>query len=186
MTPRTNSRADAGFTLVEVLIALFLLGSVGLLLADLTCRAVTITGRARRQAVMTALAEERLEQLMGLSWGLGEATTAAPVTDSGTDLSGLSPATGGAGLAVSPLEALSIDTPGYSDFADGRGNWIGSGPTVPPGAAFVRRWRIARVPSTVACLAVEVLVDVVDPTGRRMAASTAAVRLTTVKTRKAA
>jgi prepilin-type N-terminal cleavage/methylation domain-containing protein len=187
MTPRTNSRADAGFTLIEVLMALFLLATVALVLADLTCRAVTITGRARRQAVMTALAQERVAQLVGLSWGLGEATTTAPVTDVGTDLSGASPATGGAGLSVSPLAALSVDTPGYSDFADGRGSWIGSGPTVPPGAAFVRRWRIARVPSTMACLAIEVLVDVVDAAGRRTSVPTAAaVRLITVKTRKAA
>ena len=186
MTPRSNSRADAGFTLIEVLTALFLLGAVALVLADLTCRAVLVTGRARQEVVMTALAEERLEQLQGLSWGLGEATTVAPVTDSGTDLSGPSPETGGAGLGVSPPDTLSVDTPGYSDFADGRGNWVGSGPAAPPGAAFVRRWRIARVPSTVACLALEVVVDVVDPTGARTAASTpAAVRLTAVKTRKA-
>src|SRR5690349_9855486 len=124
MTPSRRS-ADSGFTLIEVLVALVLLASVALILVDLTCRAVSLTDRARRQAVMTAMAAERVEQLMGLDWGLGDATTAAPVTDTGTDLTRTPRAGGGAGLAVSPGDALTANVMGYSDFADRRGTWIG-------------------------------------------------------------
>ncbi len=183
---RSRGSADSGFTLIEVLVALVLLASVALILADLTCRAVSITDRARRQAVMTAMAAERVEQLIGLGWGLGDARTATPVTDFGTDLSRALRTGGGAGLAVSPVDALTTNEMGYSDFADRRGTWVGAGPTMPAGATFVRRWRIARVPETRACLVVEVVVDVVDPAGRRPAGlSAAVVRLTTAKTRKA-
>ncbi|MEO8483803.1 MAG: prepilin-type N-terminal cleavage/methylation domain-containing protein [Acidobacteriota bacterium] len=186
MTP-SSQRVDDGFTLLEVLLALFLLAGVALVLADLTCRAVRITDRARRQSVMAMMAEERVEQLLGLSWGLGEAAAAVPVTDTGTDLTGALPASGGPGLGTSPVDALSTDEPGHVDFADRRGTWVGSGPAVPAGAEFVRRWRIARVPSTSECLAIEVLVDVVDAAGRRAGSFTgAAVRVATVKARKAA
>jgi prepilin-type N-terminal cleavage/methylation domain-containing protein len=176
--------ADDGFTLVEALVALFLLASVALGLADLTARAVNITGRAREQALMIALAQQRVEQLVGLGWGLGDGVSTMPVADTGTDLSRANATTGGFGLAVSPVNALAVDTAGYSDFADRRGNWLGSGPAMPPGAAFVRRWRVSRVPSTTACLAVEVLVDAVR--GGSRAPTAAAVTLATVKTRKAA
>jgi prepilin-type N-terminal cleavage/methylation domain-containing protein len=180
------SRDERGFTLIEVLIAMFLLAAVALLLADLTCRAVNVTDRARRQALMATMAVERIEQLKGLTWGLGEATAAAPVSDTGTDLSGPSPSSGGGGLGTSPLDALVVSQPGYADFADRRGNWMGAGASPPAGAAFVRRWRIARVPATADCLAIEVLVDVVDDVARRAGKPTvAAVRVTTVKARKA-
>jgi hypothetical protein len=186
MAPPFLAEADDGFTLIEALVALCLLACVALGLADLTARAVNITGRARQQALMIALAQQRLEQLLGLGWGLGDGVTAMPVADMGTDLSGSSPTTGGFGLAASPVNALAADSTGYSDFADRRGNWLGSGPAMPPGAAFVRRWRISRVPSTTACLAIEVLVDVVDAARGSRASTAAAVTVATVKTRKAA
>jgi len=187
MPSRAIQQTESGFTLIEVLVALFLLAGVALLLADLTCRAARITDRARRQVVMTMMAVERVEQLKGLSWGLGDAEAPVPVSDFGTDLSGVAPGPGGDGLSVSPIDSLAVNERGYVDFADRRGDWLGSGPTVPPGAAFVRRWRVSFVPSAPNCLALDVFVDIVDPSAPRPTAPTAtAVRLTTVKVRKAA
>lgn len=182
-----RSGVHDGFTLIEVLIALLLLASAALLLADLTCRAVRITDRARRQTVMTMMAVERVEQLAGLTWGLGNAAAPVRVTDTGTSLTSSRPSSGGAGLGVSPADALVVDEPGYVDFADRRGTWLGTAPSVPAGAAFVRRWRVLPVPGASDCLAIEVLVDRVDADSRRAGPPSAfAVRLTTVKTRKAA
>jgi len=147
MPSRAIQQTESGFTLIEVLVALFLLAGVALLLADLTCRAARITDRARRQVVMTMMAVERVEQLKGLSWGLGDAAAPVPVSDFGTDLSGVAPGPGGDGLSVSPIDSVAVNERGYVDFADRRGDWLGSGPTVPPGAAFVRRWRVSFVPS---------------------------------------
>jgi prepilin-type N-terminal cleavage/methylation domain-containing protein len=180
-----RAQTQAGFTLFEVLIALLLLAGVSLFLAHLVARSYLIADRARCRAVMTTLAEERLEELTGLTWGLGEAAAPVAVSDSGTDLSGVAPASGGPGLSISAMDALARDDPGHVDYADRRGAWLAASNV--PGAAFVRRWRVSPVPSATDCLAIEVLVDVVT-SGLAPGAwpSPMAVRLTTVKARKAA
>lgn len=104
--------------------------------------------RARDQSMTTLLAASKLDQLRALDWAFvpagGGAVLAA--SDLGTDLSGAWPGPGGAGLAPSPADSLTQDTPGYVDFLDREGRWVGAGPGVPQAARYVRRWAVAPAP----------------------------------------
>lgn len=153
---------DRGFTLIEVLVALLLLAGTGLLIAGVMLRAVSVADRARQQAVMVTLAEQRLEQLLALRWGLGDAAAPTPDADTTSDLSGPAPASGGAGVALSPGDALAVTRTGYADFLDRWGGWLSAGPATPVGAAFVRRWRVGRTPGSPTLL-LEVQVEPLDP-----------------------
>jgi hypothetical protein len=46
---------------------------------------------------------------------------------------------------VSPPDTLDRNVPGYVDFLDAAGRWVGSGATKPAAAVFVRRWNVAAV-----------------------------------------
>jgi prepilin-type N-terminal cleavage/methylation domain-containing protein len=141
---RRHLRHDAGFSLAEVLIALTLLALAALALADLIVRSARTVALARAQTVATTLAVDRLEQLLGLTWGFGDAEAPSPVMDTSTDLSGASPAVGGTGLAVGPAHSIDADTPGWVDAADGQGAWVGAS-AFARHTRFVRRWSVSAV-----------------------------------------
>jgi hypothetical protein len=93
-----------------------------------------------------ALAGQKLEQMRSLAFFVDEA--GAPVTDYASDLSVDPPSAGGGqGLLASPSSTLSANTPGYVDYLDPAGRWLGNGATMPRGAAFVRRWSIIPAPA---------------------------------------
>ena len=186
----STSRRDAGFTLVEVMIAMVVLAILALGVAQLFGVAIQATSSARHQTSTTVLAAQKMEQLRGLTWGFDDAGTGLPVSDTSTDLTQEPPTDGGSGLNPSPPGSLNVNTPGFVDFLDARGQRVGTGAAPPPAAMFIRRWNIQPLPTNPNnTLILQVLVTTVKreaqvpPGPRRRYADDA--WIVTVKTRKA-
>ena len=183
------SIVDGGFTLVEVVIAMMLLTTVALGVAQIFCIAIQRNMAARHQTSTTVLAQQKLEQLRALTLGF-DAATGQPLTDTSTNLTTEPPSAGGGGLNPSPSNSLISNTPGYVDYLDSRGNWVGSGGTPPATALYVRRWSVLPLPANPDnSLILQVLVTIVGRDQevlaggvRRRAADEALVA--TLKTRK--
>lgn len=138
----TSPGDESGLTLVEVLIATLLLVVLAAGTSTLSIHAIEAMALSRLQTSAVALATARMEQLRSLDWGYGEASNVLPSSDFATDLS-TDPSNGaGTGLRPSPSAALDVNTPGFVDFLDRHGRWLGTGVTAPAGATFVRRWSI--------------------------------------------
>ena len=108
--------------------------------------AVVANGRARAQTLTTMLAMQKLEELRALSWCVRPGPPAVPESDTSTDLAQSSPASGVTGLGTSPAGSLDRNMPGYVDYLDRTGAWVGTGTTPPSAALFVRRWSVAGLP----------------------------------------
>jgi prepilin-type N-terminal cleavage/methylation domain-containing protein len=146
---RSFAGTDAGFSLVEVLIAIGVLTAVSLGVAQLFALATTTNLTAKGQTSASILAAQKMEQLRGLTWGFDQdpAALGLPVSDTTTDLSVDPPAAAGTGLNPSPAGSLESNVPGFVDFLDAFGNWTGNGATPPPTAVYVRRWSIEPLPT---------------------------------------
>src|SRR5882762_10349392 len=139
----TANRREGGFSLLEVLVATTLM-AVGLTaLAQLFGVSTRANHSAKATTYASVLAQQKMEQLRGLTWGFD--TLGLPLTDTTTDVS-VTPerAAAGRGLSPSPAGAatLGVNTDGYCDFLDGSGRWLAGGATAPAGAIFVRRWSV--------------------------------------------
>jgi prepilin-type N-terminal cleavage/methylation domain-containing protein len=126
MSPVTPSVPRAGFTLLEVMVALLILTGAFLAVAQLLAVAGRASDRSRATAIGAVLAAQKMEQLRALSWAFDI---------DGTTLDGLS---------LSPPGALSADAAGFVDCFDDAGAPVGGGPPPPARAAFVRRWSVER------------------------------------------
>lgn len=118
-------------TLVEVLVAMGLVGVAATGLAELVALSTGVSHEARVATAASMAAEAKLAELRALPWG-----------DATTDLTVDPPVAGGPGLGPSPVNALAANLPGYSDYVDADGVYAGRGPEPPPSAAFVRRWSV--------------------------------------------
>lgn len=136
---------EAGFTLLELLVALALIGTLAGAAATVMAVASRSLIRSRLDTTAVSLAHRRLEQMHALAWGFGSAHLPHPGVDFDTDLSGPAPMSGGTGLGVSPSDALEVDTPGFVDHLDEAGRWVAAGMAAPPGARFTRRWTVQKV-----------------------------------------
>src|SRR5688572_3561302 len=93
----------AGFTLIEVVIALGLMVTVSIGVAHLFAMAVRSGAAAREQTASTILAAAKLEQLRSLTWSYdATSTTPVPRSDSTANLSLDIPDDSGTGLMPSP------------------------------------------------------------------------------------
>jgi len=138
------SHAD-GVTLVEVLIAVAILTTIALGVAQLIAMAAAAMSRARLHTTAVILAAARMDELRALAWTFeptDRGVPALPRSDRDTDLSRPDRPPGGRGLQPSPAGTLAANTPPYVDFLDVSGRWVGNGPTAPATAAFVRRWSV--------------------------------------------
>ena len=124
MSPRTRAAPRAGFTLLEVMIALLLLTGAFLAVAQLLAVAGRASDRSRATALGAVLAAQKMEQLRALSWAYDI---------DGTPLDG---------LGLSPPGALDADAAGFVDYFDDTGAPVGAGPAPPAHAAFARRWSV--------------------------------------------
>jgi prepilin-type N-terminal cleavage/methylation domain-containing protein len=147
MSAKSSSSSSRGFSLVEVLVSMGLLTAVSLGVAQLFALSTRNTLTAKGQTSTTAMAQEKMEQLRGLTFGFDLAGQGLPVTDTTTNVA-VSPVTGnGTGLNPSPSDSLERNTEGFVDFLDANGQWVGTGTTTPSRAAYIRRWSITPLPT---------------------------------------
>ncbi|MBI4265790.1 MAG: hypothetical protein HY657_15550 [Acidobacteria bacterium] len=140
------SRGEGGFSLVEVLMATGILATALIALGQLFAVSTTANTSSRSTTFATILAEQKMEELRGLTWGFD--SEGLPITDTTTDTaSPVDASTGGAGLTPSPDTALQENTDGYVDYVDMFGSKIGGGASVPTNAAYTRRWSIEPLPT---------------------------------------
>ena len=146
LTPATH----AGFTLIEVVIALGLFVTVAIGVAQLIAMAADATRASREHTSAVILAAAKMDQLRALEWTYESAPSAVPAvarSDLTTDVSDPSFASGGPGLSPSPPGTLASNTPPYVDYLDAAGGWVGKGTDAPPTAVFIRRWSIVPLPA---------------------------------------
>jgi len=147
---------------------------------------------ARGQTSTTAMAEEKLEQIRGLTWGFDLAGQGLPLTDTTTNLAVTPPLNNGTGLNPSPGDALERNTEGFVDFLDANGQWVGTGSTPSGTAVYIRRWSITPLPTNPNnTVVIQVLVTPVASEAARVESAFTRTRMSgdamliTVKTRKA-
>jgi len=191
MRARFNSNSR-GFSLVEVLVAMGLLTVVSLGVAQLFALSTRANVIAKGATSTTAMAEQKLEQLRGLTWGFDLAGQGIPDSDTTTNLAVTPPTHDGSGLNPSPSDSLEQNTDGFVDFLDGGGGWVGTGMTPPSSAVYIRRWSIQPLPTNPNnTLVIQVLVTPVTNELARVQSAFTRTRmagdalLVTVRTRKA-
>ena len=155
-----------------------------------------ISARANTSAKATTyasvLAQQKIEQLRGLTWGFD--SVGLPLTDTTTDVS-VRPESAASGRGLSPSPAgsagtgtLAVNTDGYCDFLDESGRWLAGGVTAPGGTVFIRRWSVEPLPANpnnTVVLQVLVTRNRARAGGAGAAVVPDEARLVTVKTRKA-
>jgi prepilin-type N-terminal cleavage/methylation domain-containing protein len=150
---KSRSSSQAGFTLVEVLVAVGLLVVALVTLAELFAISTRTNQGARYTTSTSVLAEQKMEQLRGLAWGFD--MLGLPLTDLTSNVAAFE-ATGecasaaagaGVGLSPSPAGALATSTDGYVDYVDINGCGLGGGATAPAGTVYIRRWSIEPLPT---------------------------------------
>lgn len=184
---------ESGISLMEVVVSVFLLGVAAVGVAQLFSLAVLANQSAKGQTSTALLAVQKMEQLRGLAWGYVEGpngTLGAPIADLTTNLAVEPPTPDGAGLSPSPAGSLDTNTPGYVDFLDERGQWIGTGEQPPNGTVFVRRWSVSPLAENPGeTLVLQVVVTTLQREARRTSEAPGPLldetRLVSVKTRKA-
>jgi type II secretory pathway pseudopilin PulG len=185
---RPRARGEAGFSLIETLISVGLLATVALSVAQMFVMATQANLNAKGQTSATLLAEQKMEQLRGLTWGFDTEGLGLPETDTTTNLTQDPPTNNGQGLNPSPANSLVTNVAGYHDFVDAYGAGLGSGGAVPAGTAFVRRWAVDPLPTNpnnTLVLQVQVTPISRDTVRNGVPRLRDEVRLVSVKTRKA-
>jgi prepilin-type N-terminal cleavage/methylation domain-containing protein len=180
-----------GFSLIEVVVSIALLTVVSLGVAQLFATSTRANLTARGSTSTTALAEQKMEQLRSLTWGFDDQGQGLPVTDTTSNIA-VNPMTqNGPGLNPSPSDSLERNVPGYVDYLDAGGNWVGTGTDVPGAAVYIRRWSIQPVPTNPNnTLVLQVLVTPVSNEQARVQSQYTRTRMagdaliTSVKTRK--
>lgn len=173
--------------------AMGLLMTVCLGVAQLFAVATKANQVARGQTSTTALAAQKLEQIRSLTWGFDLQGQGLPVTDTTTNLANYPLTPDGNGLNPSPDGSLYENKDGYYDYLDASGAWVGTGTGRPSTAAFIRRWAIVPLPTNPNnTIVIQVMVSPVANDLARAAAEQGSTRrmpgdalLTSVKTRKA-
>jgi len=122
-------------------------------LAQLFALSTSANTNARTNTYAALLAQQKMEQLRGLTWGYD--ILGLPVSDYATDtsaaaaVSGCAASGGGSatGLAPSPWGTLQQNTAGWVDYVDRNGCVLGGGGAAPAGTVYTRRWSVEPLPS---------------------------------------
>jgi len=159
-------------------------------LAQMFSISVQNNHNARTGSYATTLAEQKMEQLRGLTFGFD--TIGLPLTDTSTDTAApIETPTGGTGLSPSPAGTLLANVNGYADYVDQFGNVLGGGSGIRPRTVYIRRWSIQPLPTNPNdTIVIQVMVTrsvnrgLADQTGSVQRLANEA-RIMSVKTRKA-
>lgn len=195
MDASASSTNESGFSLIEVMMATTLMAVALVSLAQLFAIATRNNIGARYSTMAAILAEQKMEQLRGLTWGFDLLNL--PLSDFSTNVAAFE-ATGncpaandgaGVGLTPSPTNTLQANVNGYVDYVDENGCGLGGGTTVPANAIYIRRWSVEPLPTNPNNTVI--LQVLVTPLRDRGAADEGSVRrlpdearLVSVKTRK--
>jgi type II secretory pathway pseudopilin PulG len=144
---RLNSSDSQGFSLAEVVVAMGLLTVVSLGVAQLFAVSASTNYTARTQTSTTVMAEQKMEQLRSLTWGFDTDGMGLPVSDTASNLAVTPPTQNGTGLNPSPADTLTRNVPGFVDYLDANGVYVGTGELPSAGAVFIRRWAIQPLPT---------------------------------------
>lgn len=136
---------QSGFSILEVLVASIILMVGVIALAQLFIVSTSANRVARATTATMVIAQQKMEQLRGMTWGFD--VLGLPISDTTTDISAVPFTSAGSGLAPSPPGTLTQNTPGYVDYLDQYGNWVGSGSNPPQGTVYIRRWSIEPLPT---------------------------------------
>jgi len=171
---------EGGFSLIEVLAAAVILMTGLIAVAQMFVVSTNQNMAARRVTTTAVLAQQKIEQLRALTWGYDD--FGLPISDISSDITVTPPTSaGGVGLQPSPGDTLTTSTPGYVDYLDEYGLWIGTGASPPQGAIYVRRWSVEPLPTNPNnTLVFQVMVGRVSPVG----ALSDLARQVSLKTRK--
>jgi len=163
--PASRASGEGGFSLVEVLVAAVILMTGLIAVAQMFVTSTNQNMDARRVTTTAVLAQQKIEQLRALAWGFDE--FGLPVSDFSSNIAVTPPTpSGGVGLQASPDYSLFTSAPGYVDYLDAYGNWVGTGTTPPANALYVRRWSIDPLPTNPNnTLVFQVLVGRISPSG---------------------
>jgi type II secretory pathway pseudopilin PulG len=141
-----SSKSESGFSLVETIVATGLLAGAVAVLGQMFAISMAENTSARMGTFAAVLAEQKMEQLRGLTWGFD--IIGLPLTDTSSNVAlPIQSAAGGPGLSPSPSDSLRSNVSGYVDYVDEFGRIIGGGATVPDGAAYIRRWSVEPLPT---------------------------------------
>ena len=143
---KSSFNNERGFSLVETLVATTLMTVALASLAQLFLISTKANQSARLTTTASVLAQQKMEQLRGLTWGFD--MIGLPLSDTTSDLTVVpEQAQGGPGLTPSPDGSLQSNVDGYCDFLDGRGQPLGGGSVAPPNTVYVRRWSVEPLPT---------------------------------------
>jgi prepilin-type N-terminal cleavage/methylation domain-containing protein len=192
---RSRCSSDAGFSLIEVLAAMVILSVALVSLAQLFAVSTKSNFSSRSNTYAALLAQQKIEQLRGLTWGFD--ILGLPVSDFASDtsaseaISGCPASAGGSptGLSPSPWGTLQQNAAGWVDYIDENGCILGGGAAAPARTKFTRRWSVEPLPNNPNnTLILQVLVTRRTERGAANAGSVARMndeaRLMSVKTRK--
>jgi type II secretory pathway pseudopilin PulG len=141
-----SSKSESGFSLVETIVATGLLAGAVACLGQMFAISMAENTSARTGTFAAVLAEQKMEQLRGLTWGFD--IIGLPLTDTSSNVAlPIQAATGGPGLSPSPSDSLRSNIAGYVDYVDQFGRIIGGGATVPPQTVYIRRWSVEPLPT---------------------------------------
>jgi hypothetical protein len=137
--PRRLSN-DSGSTLVEVIVAIMIMGTLASGLLAMAAIALTQSENQGHLSARTAeYAQDKMEQLLVLSFG-----------DSTTDTR-VFPATPAGGTGIVPGGSANPAAPvlGYADYLDANGNLLASASAAPPAGWFYQRvWQVTTLSAT--------------------------------------
>lgn len=143
---RARASGAGGFSLIEVMFATSILTVAVVALAQLFAISTRANGSAKTTTFASLLAQQKMEQLRGLTWGFD--SLGLPLTDTTTNVTVVPEAvTGGRGLSSSPIGSLGANMDGFCDYLDENGNSLGGGTILPDGTRFIRRWSIEPLPT---------------------------------------
>lgn len=138
---------QGGMSLLETIIAMsvLLIATVGIMSMALVATSTT-ENQGHLAARCTEYAQDKMEQLISLSYGDGDGAFAPPNASDTTVFPAAS--TGGTGLAVGGSSNPSAPVNQYVDYLDLSGTPLGGGSTAPANWYYIRVWQISQPAGT--------------------------------------